>query len=507
MIASFAAGAAAICNLQGVLILLLGTGAGIVFGSIPGLSATMAIALFLPVSFGMSPLMGMTLLVSVYIGGVSGGLISAILLKMPGTPSSVATCFDGYPMTQKGEAVKALGVSVFFSFLGTLFSILALIVIAPNLAQLALKFGDFEYFAIAVFSLTMIASLSSGSMVKGLLSGFFGLLLATVGMAPIDAAPRFNFGSMQLSAGLDILPVLIGMFALSEIMSTASTICLGQKAQVVKVSIKGIKGFGFSLKEGLGQGFNALRSALIGLGIGILPGLGGSTSNLLAYTVAQNQSRYPEKFGTGIIDGIVATETANNASVGGAMIPLLTLGIPGDMATAMLLGGLMIHGVQPGPLMFKEQPVLIYGIFIAMLLSNFVMLFEEFFGLRVFVKLLKLPKYILLPIIFVLCIVGAFGLNNRVFDTYIVIAFGIIGYIFLRLKMPVAPLIMGFVLGSTVETYMRRALMNSKGSWLPFITRPISGTFLAIAVFSVIYIIYKHTVKNKRTQKDTQATT
>lgn len=502
MLESLATGAAAVCNPLGILLILLCTAAGIIFGSIPGLSATMAIALFLPVSYGMTPLMGMTMLVSVYIGGVSGGLISAILLKMPGTPSSVATCFDGYPLTQKGQGIKALGVGVFFSFLGTLFSIIALIAIAPNLATLALKFGDFEYFSIAVFSLTMIASLSSGSMVKGLLSGFLGVLLTTVGMAPIDAAARFTFGSTQMGAGLDILPVLIGMFALSEIMVTAETSAKKDRTQIVQVSTRGVKGFGFSVAEGLGQWWNALRSALIGLAIGILPGLGGSTSNLIAYTVAKNQSSYPEKFGTGIIDGVVATETANNASVGGAMIPLLTLGIPGDMATAMLLGGLMIHGLQPGPLLFQEQLVLMYGIFIAMLLSNLVMLIEEFFGLRIFVSLLKTPKYILLPIIFVLCIVGAFGLNNRVFDTYVVIAFGLVGYIFIKLHLPVAPMIMGFVLGETVETYMRRALMNSKGSWMPFLTRPISGAFLAIAAFSVVYIIVKNVRAYRRQKKN-----
>lgn len=503
MMSSFAAGFGAICSPMGFGIIILCVAAGIVFGSIPGLSATMAIALFLPVSYSLSPVMGMTMLVSIYIGGVSGGLISAILLKMPGTPSSVATCFDGYPMTQKGQAVKALGVGVFFSFMGTLVSIIALIFIAPNLADIALKFGDFEYFSIAVFSLTMIASLSGDSMIKGLLSGVFGIMLATVGLAPIDAAQRFTFGSTQLSAGLDILPVLIGMFALSEIMATAETSKNAGKAKILSINMKNTKGFGFSVKEGVQQIPNAVRSALIGLGIGILPGLGGSTSNLIAYTVAKNQSKYPEKFGTGIIDGVVATKTSNNASVGGAMIPLLTLGIPGDMATAMLLGGLMIHGLVPGPLLFKQDPVLVYGIFVAMLIANLVMLFEEFFGLRAFVMTLRTPKHILLPIIFVLCIVGAFGLNSRVFDTFIVIAFGVVGYIFIKLKLPVAPLIMGFILGSTVETYFRRALMTSKGSYIPFFARPISGTFLAIAAISIVATIYKNIkkVKNKKKQE------
>lgn len=492
MLQSLAIGAAAVCTPQGILVMLLCTAAGIIFGSIPGLSATMAIALFLPLTYSMTPLMGMTCLVSVYIGGVSGGLISAILLRMPGTPSSVATCFDGYPLTQKGQGMKALGVGIFYSFLGTLFSIIVLILLAPNLATLALQFGDYEYFAIAVFSLTMIASLSSGSMVKGLLSGMFGIAIGTVGMAPIDAAARFTFGNNQMKAGIDILPVLIGMFALSEIMVASETSAKKNQPQVIQVNTKGTRGFGFSFQEFREQFVNFIRSSAIGLGIGILPGLGGSTSNLLAYSAAKNNSKYPEKFGTGIIDGVVATESSNNASVGGAMVPLLTLGIPGDMATAMLLGGLMIHGLQPGPLLFKEEPVLMYGIFIAMIVASFAMLVEEFAGLKVFVALLKIPKYILLPIIFVLCVVGAFGLNNRVFDAYLVVAFGVVGYIFLKLKLPVAPMIMGFVLGDMVETHLCRAMMDSQGSWMPFVTRPISALFLAITAVSVVYIAVKH---------------
>ena len=497
MLQSLAVGAAAVCTPQGILILLLCTAAGIVFGSIPGLSATMAIALFLPLTYSMTPLMGMTCLVSVYIGGVSGGLISAILLRMPGTPSSVATCFDGYPLTQKGQGMKALGIGIFYSFIGTIFSIIVLILLAPNLASVALKFGDYEYFAIAVFSLTMIASLSSGSMIKGLLSGLFGIVIGTVGMAPIDAATRFTFGSGQMKAGMDILPVLIGMFALSEIMLSAETSAKKDQPQLIQVSTKGVRGFGFSIQEFKEQIGNFISSALIGLGIGILPGLGGSTSNLLAYSFVKNHSKYPEKFGTGVIDGVVATETANNASVGGAMVPLLTLGIPGDMATAMLLGGLMIHGLQPGPLLFKEEPVLMYGIFVAMIISSFVMLVEESAGLKIFVSLLKIPKHVLLPVIFVLCIVGAFGLNNRVFDAYLVIAFGLIGYIFIKLKLPVAPMIMGFVLGDMVETHLRRAMMDSKGSWEPFFTRPISAFFLIVTFVTVIYIIWKHVRKAK----------
>lgn len=498
MISSLPLGFSTVCSDPFTLFLIFfGVAAGIAFGSIPGISATMAIALFLPISFKLSAIQGMSLLVAIYIGGISGGLISAILLRMPGTPSSVATCFDGYPMAQRGEAMKALGVGIFYSFLGSLLSILLLIFLSPVIADIALQFGTFEYFSIALFSLTMIASLSSQSVVKGLLAACLGLMCATIGLAPVDAAKRFTFGEHQLLAGIDILPVLVGMFALSEIMVTAEEIRQGKTAVLISMN-SNARGFGFTLAEFMGQLVNFLRSAAIGVGIGILPGLGGSTANLIAYSVAQNQSKYPEKFGTGIIDGIVATETSNNASIGGAMIPLLTLGIPGDMATAMLLGGLMIHGLQPGPLLFVSQPAIIYGIFVAMLIANFMMLFEEFIGVRFFIKILKTPRHILLPIIFVLCIVGAFGLNNRVFDTLLVIVFGVVGYFFVKVKLPVAPFIMGFILEKILETNLRRAMMSSQGSWLPFITQPISCLFLAIAFGSLVWSVYKITPVRKK---------
>ena len=498
MLESLATGAAAVCNPLGILLILLCTAAGIIFGSIPGLSATMAIALFLPVSYGMTPLMGMTMLVSVYIGGVSGGLISAILLKMPGTPSSVATCFDGYPLTQKGQGIKALGVGVFFSFLGTLFSIVALIAIAPNLATLALKFGDFEYFSIAVFSLTMIASLSSGSMVKGLLSGFLGVLLTTVGMAPIDAAARFTFGSTQMGAGLDILPVLIGMFALSEIMVTAETSAKKDRTQIVQVSTRGVKGFGFSVAEGLGQWWNALRSALIGLAIGILPGLGGSTSNLIAYTVAKNQSSYPEKFGTGIIDGVVATETSNNASVGGAMIPLLTLGIPGDMATAMLLGGLMIHGLQPGPLLFTSDLDVVGAVMVSYFLANIVMCVMELGLMKVFVRAVNIPFSYLFPAILMFCVLGTFALNNRTFDLWILIVCGILAYVLTELGVDMAPVILGYILGPLVEKYFRMAMTAELGNFGGILQRPIAVVCLIVAILFLVLPLFSKKLRDRK---------
>ena len=492
-------GAQAVLTVQGLLMIVLGVVVGIIFGAIPGLSATMAIALFLPITYGLSSINGIVLLVGLYVGGISGGLISAILTRIPGTPSSVATCFDGYPMTQKGEGMKALGVGVVFSFVGTFLSVIALLFIAPPLAQVALQFGAYEYFAVALFSLTMISSLSGKSLVKGLISGFTGAMFATVGMDMLGSVKRYTLGIDSAMSGLNILPVMIGMFAVSEILGAAATSRFSPKAEVITVSMKGIKGFGFSLAEFFGQKWNALRSSLIGIAIGILPGIGGGVANVIAYGAAKSQSKYPEKFGTGIIDGVVASETSNNAAIGGAFVPLLSLGIPGDTVTAMLLGGLTIHGISPDPLMFKANIDIVYGIIIALLLANVVMLLVEFYGLRGFVALLRIPKQILLPAIFVFCIVGAFGLNGSMFDVWAVLLFGILGFFFQKMGIPLPPFILGFIIGPLAEINLRRGLMFSKGDFTPFFTSPIAAFFLAATVFSIGFTIYTQVKKSRST--------
>lgn len=491
-----AAGFAQIMNLPCILLIILGVAVGIIFGAIPGLSATIAIALFLPMTFGMPPIWGFSLLVGLYIGGISGGLISAILLRIPGTPSSVATCFDGHPMAEKGQAGRALGAGILYSFIGGLFSFLILIFIAPPVAEVAIKFGPFEYFSVAIFSITMIASLVSGSVLKGIISALIGIVFAMVGGAPIDSADRFTFGIKSMSTGFDILPVLIGLFAISEIIKTAET---GLGAKKDEVRDYKVKGFGISFSEFKEQFVNMIRSTAIGIGIGILPGIGGGTSNLLSYAAAKNNSKYSEKFGTGILDGIVASETANNASIGGALVPLLTLGIPGDTVTAMLLGGFMIHGISPGPLLLETQPKLVYGIFAALLIANITMILLEFFGLRVFVKLLNIPKYILLPVILAICVVGAYGTSNRMFDVVTIFIFGIIGYGLEKFGFPIPPIILGFILSPMIETNLMRGLMISQGSFFPFLTKPISAAFLIISVISVILAVRKQ-LRNSRAE-------
>lgn len=485
----------------GIFLMFIGVAVGIVFGALPGLSATMAIALFLPVTYAMASSNAMTLLMALFIGAISGGLISAILLHIPGTPSSVATCFDGHPMVKKGQAAKALGVGVVFSFLGTVFSTILLMFIAPQIARVAINFGSFEFFSIAIFSLTMIATLSSGNMVKGIMAGVIGFMFSTVGTDTIESSARFTFGNPNLKGGFDMLAVMVGLFAVGEIIAAAQTSRHAAEELMAQPSMKGIKGFGFSLKEFRSQTVNAIRSALIGMGIGILPGIGGGTSNVLAYTVAKNSDKHPEEFGTGRIDGLVASETANNATIGGAMVPLLTLGIPGDTTTAMLLGALTLHGLTPGPLLFQNQADVVYGIFAAMLLCSVIMLFMEFFGLRVFVKLLSIPKYILLPCVFVLCVIGAYALKNNMSQVIACLIFGAIGFAFKKFEIPTTPFILGFILGPLAEVNYRRGMIRTQGNFVPFLTSPISAIFLAVAIFVLLTFALKPVFAKRKAAK------
>lgn len=498
MINSLLIGFATVFTPACMLLIVWGVVMGIIFGAIPGLSATTAIVLCLPLTYKMTDIQGMALLVSLFIGGISGGLISAILTHVPGTPSSVATCWDGYPMTAKGEGVKALGVGVVFSFLGTVFSIIVLIFLAPTLARVAIQFGAYEYFAVAVFSLTMLASLSEESITKGLISGLVGCIFATVGMDPVSNVKRYTFGYRKLLMGFNILPVLIGLFAITEIIASVERAKTEKSFTRIDVNMSGVKGFGFSLKEFLSQKWNFLRSACIGTLVGILPGIGASTSNVLSYTIAKKTSKYPEKFGTGIIDGVVASESANNAAIGGAMVPLLALGIPGDSVTAILLGGLSLHGITAGPMLFTENVELVYAIFAAMILASILMLVLEFFGLRGFAKLLGIPKYYLLPSIFLFCVIGAFCLHNNMFDVWSVLLFGCIGYIFIKLSIPASPFILGFIIGPLAEINLRRGLQLSKGSFIPFIQSPIADFFFVLCVVSLVFSIRNHRKDNVR---------
>ncbi|WP_130891734.1 tripartite tricarboxylate transporter permease [Fusobacterium varium] len=458
---------------------------GIIFGAIPGLSAFTALALFLPITFGMQPINGISFLIAIYVGGLSGGLISAILLGIPGTPSSIATCFDGYPMTKRGEGGKALGIAILFSFLGGIFGAIILTFLGPVIAGFALKFGPYEYFAVILFALTTVSGLSSGNIVKGLISCLFGISLSFVGIDTLSSYTRYTFGIDNLAAGFNLIPLLIGVFAVSQIIEESTVKSKGLEQPIVTPT----KGFGISFKEVLGQMKNFIPASIIGLVIGILPGIGGNASNLMAYTYCKKRSKTPEKFGTGFIDGLIASETANNATIGGALIILLTLGIPGDNATSMILAGFQIHGLTPGPLLFETNGELLYALFAAFIFANVCMLILEKLGLPVFTKILKVPTAFLLPIVIAFCYVGAFSANNRVFDITVMVAFGIVGFIMKYFKFPLAPLVVGFILSPLLEENIRRSLMRTEGSFMPIMKSPIAALFLLAALMMVVLSI------------------
>lgn len=492
----FAEAIANVFNPMCLFLIWAGTMIGIIFGSIPGLSATMAVVLFLPMTFSMEPTMGLALLVGLYMGGISGGLISAILIKIPGTPSSISTVFDGGPMADRGEAGRALGIGILSSTVGSLLGIFALIFISPMLAKVCLLFGAAEYFAVAVFSLTIIAALSGKDLLKGILSGLLGIAISMIGMAPIDAIPRFTFGNYQLLGGFDITVLLIGVFAVTDIILAG----LDRRNLVSAAEKKSYKlrGYGMSVKECIEQIPNFIISSIIGICIGILPGIGGSTGGLLAYTAEKSRSKNPEKFGTGCIEGIIASETANNAVIGGSLVPLLCMGIPGNTVAAVFLGGLTVHGISPGPLIFDKSGQYVYGIYLALIVATLCMFVFERLGLPVFVRLLDIPKHILLPCIMVMCCTGAFSSDNRAFDVTCVLMFGLIGLFLKVFKMPSTPIIIGFILGPMFEENLRRALQASHGDWSVFVTRPISCAFLIVAVVFVFFIV-RGNLKAKKT--------
>ena len=488
------AGMMSVCTPTALLLMAGGVVLGIVFGALPGLSATTGIALCLPITYRLGPIDAIALLIGIYVGGISGALISAILINVPGTVASAATTFDGHPMAMKGKAAEALGIGLMSSFIGTLLSFLALIFIAPTLAQITIHFAPFEYAAIVLFSLTLIGTLISGSVVKGLMSGVLGVMLGCVGVAPGTGTVRFSFGLVQLSAGFSQTPAMVGVFALG---SQLGLIAKGFKAKEDQIRQCKMHGFGMPFKEWLHHTPNIIRSALIGTGIGILPGIGGGTSNLIAYGVAKSTSKYPEKFGTGIPDGIIASETSNNASIGGALIPLLTVGIPGDTVTAMLLGALIIQGLTPGPLLFNNNGVFVYGLFTAVLISTILMIIIEYTGMRWIVKILGVARYMLLPIILVICMTGVYTSNNRMFDLVVMLFFGIVSFLLSRYGFPTPPLILGFILGPYLETYVMRAQQLGRGSLMPVFTHPVAMAFLVITVVFVISQIIKNRKRAK----------
>ncbi len=459
----------------------IGVAAGILVGSIPGLTATMAIAILVPFTFGMSPAAGLSMLLGIYTGTMYGVGIPAVLLRIPGNPSGIMTVKDGYPMAQKGEAGRAIGIVAWSSFVGGFLGILALVLMAQPISKVALKFGPAEMFAVAIWGLASVSDLTGDELLFGVFSGLIGLLLGVVGMDPITGVPRFIFGQSSLMGGIEFIPVLIGLFGVAELLRQVQRTNLGE------VLVEKVGKMALSLKD-IKQIMPAtLRATLIGLWVGVLPGAtGGSMASILAYNYEQKQSKHPEKFGTGIPEGIAASEAANNAVIGGNLVPLLTLGIPGDTVTALLIGAFMIQGLQPGPLLYKNSPDLVYTIYVALMIANFFMMIIGIFGARIFAQVTRVPLAKLLPVVGLLCITGAYAVNGNLFDIFMMIVFGIVGYLMDYIKMPIPPLIMGLVLGPMAERNLRTALQLSHNDWSVFLTRPFTVLFWVLTVAMIV---------------------
>ncbi len=483
-----------------LLLMIGGTVMGLVAGALPGISATMAVALLVPFTFSMTPLKGLALLGAIYISAIYGGSFSAILINTPGTPSSIGTCLDGYPMAKQGRGWEAIVVATVASAIGGLFGVIVLAFMAPALASVALKFGPPEYFWMAIFGLTIIATLCSKSLIKGLLGGLLGLLIGTVGISPIGGDVRFTFGSPSMQGGVELVGTMIGLFCIPEIMTM---ILEGAGVRYERVNIKKPKGVVWdTTKDVLRQPQNLLRSSIIGTVIGIIPGAGGSIANLVAYNEAQRVSKHPEKFGTGIIDGVIATETANNATVGGGLIPMLTLGVPGTPVDAVIYAGLLIHGLQPGAQLFTQYADITYGFIFSVFLATLMMVpIGLAMGSALHKLVSKMSVRLLAPSIMFLSIIGSFAIRNNIMDVWVMLICGAIGFVFKVLKVDSAPIVLGLVLGQLAETgFVQGALMGqaSGAGYRIFLTRPISILLMVMSVVSLLWPIVAAQIRARR---------
>jgi len=479
-----------LATFQTLLLMTVGAMAGLIAGAIPGFTIAMAIVLTLPFTFGMEASQGVATMIGVYVGGLSGGLMSGILIGIPGTPSSVATTFDGFPMARNGDPGFALGLGVWSSFFGGIIATILLVAVAPQLAKVGLEFQPWDYFALIFFALTVTASLAGDNMIKGLISGALGLVIACVGEDDINGVKRFDFGNDYLGEGFAFLPVLIGLFAFSQLMSDVRDRVSARKALTemkdVSVRIEHRR----AIKTIIADWINLVRSSLIGVFTGVLPAAGSSISNLLAYDQAKKASPDSEKFGTGHPGGIIAPEAANNATAGGALITMMALGIPGDIITAVMLGALLIHDVVPSPAFIAEEPKIAYAIFIAFFFANFLVLGLQTGALRGFVLVTKVRMYVLASIILVYCGIGVFSLNNITNDMWTLAVFGVVGYVMRNLKFPLAPMILGVVLGPIAERWLSRSLALSTDV-SEFFTHPWSLFFIIASIFSIGFSWYQ----------------
>lgn len=478
------------------LLMFIGVVIGIIFGAIPGLSGTLAVMLFMPLTYGMAKEPAILFLISLWVGGCSGAFIGSILLGIPGSASAVATCFDGYPMAKAGKAGKALAIGMVASFIGTFFSALFGALLSQSVADLAFKMGPWEYFSLCFVAITMVLAISKGNMFKGLASACVGLFFASVGYSPIDAEPRFTFDNMYLTGGLSMTVVLIGVFGVSMIIHEYGK----GFDKLPDFDPKSIHGLGIKPQDFKDHWKTIIRSFGIGLGIGFLPGMGAGLSNLVAYSSAKNASKHPETFGHGEEDGLWASEVSNNAAIGGAMIPMAALGIPGDSTTALLIGALTIHGLEMGPMVFRNSGDIVYLMFGAVMICAFLTLILQAAGMRVFPLVLKVPYHYLYPGLLIISLVSGYVESGSLYKCGMMLVFSVIGVLMIYGGLPVAPLLLSFILGPTLENNMLKAFQYS-GTFTTFFTRPISCIMMILGILSVFSPVIRWGIAKVQTKK------
>ena len=462
-----------------LLLIVLATFGGILVGALPGLNATNGVALLLPFTITMEPIAAIAVLTTIYCAATFAGAITAILINTPGTSASATTCLDGYPLAQRGEAGRALGMAAVSSTIGGIISVLCLMAAAPLLAGAAYKFAPPEYFALTVFGLSMLASIGEESSIKSIMSGAFGVLLATVGIDLLTTVERFTFGMNELTEGIGFVPVMIGVFGIAELLTQAGKLGIVRE----RITLRAIQ---LPSKADYQKTWKAiLRSSGIGTFIGILPAEGATIASMIGYNEAKRWSKTPEEFGRGSIEGIAGSEAANNSATGGAMVPTLALGIPGSPTAAVILAGLMVHGLRPGPTMFTEQSTFVFAIFWSMLLVNVLFFFVGLYGARIFARATLIPLTILWPMVFLFSMVGAYALDQSIIDVWIALIFGVIGYLMKRYGFSVVSLAIGLILGGMLEKRLGQSMVMLDEQWWLIATRPLSLLFLVLTVLAL----------------------
>lgn len=474
-----------------ILLLILGGSAfGMIVGAIPGLNTTLAVAIVIPVTFYLNPVEALALLSAVYKSGIYGGSVSAILLGVPGTPAAACTVRDGFAMAKKGQAKRALEGALYASVFADLLSNTILILVASWLAQFALKFGPSENMLLVLFALVVVSLVGSSSLLKGFMASVIGLSLAMLGMDPMTGSPRFTFGNINMLSGVTLIPTLVGMFAMSEIFVEYSNF-RHSKGKGTSTEIPQDKNSHLSLREFFSYWRTLIRSSLIGVFIGALPGSGASTASFISYSMAQRSSKHPEEFGEGSIEAICASESANNGVCGATLIPLLTLGIPGDTITAIMYGALILQGITPGPLVFTQQGDMITGLYITLFICSIFMLVLGKIMCKALANVLNVPKSILFPIIMIICFAGSYSMNNTMYDVLIMIIAGVFGYVYKRIDMPIAPTLIGFILGAQMERSLLQSLIKGGNKLSIFVASPISIAFVVIIILIIGSYIWK----------------